>query len=350
MKARMNAVAVTGVRELTALEMEVPAPGPGGALIKVAYCGICGSDVPRYFDGGVHRFPQVLGHEFSGVVTAVGDNVTNTRVGERVAVAPLVPCHECDQCRAGRPSLCPRYSFVGSRQQGAMADYVCVPAENVVPVGDLPLKVAALVEPLTVALHAVERIELSAGDDAAVLGCGVIGLMTVISLRAKGARNITAVDINPWVLEMATRFGATHVVNSSITDPHQHFAKIGAPQVTIEAAGSVPTRVQALEVTAKNGSIVFAGTPTKELTLGVKTFEHILRKELHIRGSWMSYSAPFPGDEWSKAVELLQNASEDPAQIITHEYGLDQVADGLEAMRSGGARRLKVMFRVNGED
>lgn len=345
----MKAVAVTGIRELTTLDLTIPEPGPSEVLVRVAYCGICGSDVPRYFDGGVHSFPQVLGHEFSGTVEALGSDVTTTHVGARVAVAPLVPCQQCVQCRAGRPSLCPQYSFVGSRQQGAMADYVVVPAKNIVPVGDLPLNVAALVEPLTVALHAVNRVDVEPDYNAAVLGCGVIGLMTVLSLKARGVQNITAVDINPWVLDVARTFGATHVVDSSTSEAADHFAKIGAPDVTIEAAGSSATRAQALQLTAKNGSVVYTGTPTKDLTLDVKTFEQILRKELHIRGSWMSYSAPFPGGEWTTAVELLRDASEDPARIITHEYSLDQVSEGLETMRNGGAQRLKVMFRVHGE-
>lgn len=346
----MTAVAVTGKQQLSVTTTPVPDCGPGDALIRVAYCGICGSDVPRYFDGAVHAYPQVLGHEFSGVVEAVGDQVTNVRPGERVAVAPLVPCHDCDECRAGRPSLCPRYSFVGSRQQGALAEYVLVPAANAVPVGDLDLKVAALIEPLTVAIHAVERVGFSPGQDAAVLGGGVIGLMTVIALQDLGARHITVVDLNPWVLDMATRFGATHTVLAGAADADELFARIGAPTLTVETAGASATRKLALEIAAKNGAVVFVGTPTADLTLDPEAFENILRKELTIRGSWMSYSTPFPGAEWTKAPLLLAGALADPAAIITHEFGLGQVADGFAVMRSSQEQRLKVMFRVAGDE
>lgn len=342
----MHAVAVTGKQQLSVAPTAVPECGASDALIRVAYCGICGSDVPRYFDGAVHAFPQVLGHEFSGVVEAVGDTVTNVKPGDRVAVAPLVPCHTCTECRAGRPSLCPQYSFVGSRQQGALAEYVCVPAVNAVAVGDLSLKVAALVEPLTVAVHAVERVAFQPGQDAAVLGGGVIGLMTVIALRDKGARNITVIDINPWVLDMCKRFGATHTVDSSRADVAAHFAQIGAPALTVETAGAAATRKQSLEIATKGGAVVFVGTPTADLTLDPHTFEHILRKELTLRGSWMSYSAPFPGSEWSQAVRLLATAASDPEAIITHLFRLDEVAAGFAVMRSRQEHRLKVMFRV----
>jgi len=219
----MRAVVVTGKQQLSVTTTPVPACGPDQVLIKVSYCGICGSDVPRYFDGAVHAFPQVLGHEFSGVVHAVGSTVAHVTPGDRVAVAPLVPCHDCDECRAGSHSLCNRYSFIGSRQQGAMAEFVAVPAINVVPVGDLDLKIAALIEPLTVAIHAVDRVAFQAGTDAAVLGGGVIGLMSVITLRDRGARHITVVDINPWVLDMARRFGASHTVQAGTGDPIAHF-------------------------------------------------------------------------------------------------------------------------------
>ena len=347
--ARMRAVAVTGVQQLEELALDVPTCGAGEVLVHVGYVGICGSDVPRYFDGGVHAFPQVLGHEFSGVVAAVADGVSHVSPGDRVAVAPLVPCHACEQCLAGRPSLCPHYSFVGSRQQGAMAEYVSVPARNVVPVGDLDLRIAALIEPMTVALHGIGRVPFVPGVDAAVLGGGVIGLMSVIALRGLGAGSITVVDINPWVLEMARRFGATDTVDAANADVAAYFAA-KPPSLVIETAGAAITRRQAIQVAAKAGSVVFVGTPTTDVTLDPETFEHILRKELTLRGSWMSYSAPFPGEEWVQAPRLLAEAAEDPRLIVTHEFPLDEVAAGFAVMRSREAARLKVMFKVGEPD
>ncbi|MGJ3508684.1 galactitol-1-phosphate 5-dehydrogenase [Enemella sp. A6] len=345
----MTAVAVTGKEQFTIAETGLPAVGPTDVLVKVAYCGVCGSDIPRYFDGAVHQFPQVLGHEFSGIVETVGADVNTVRPGDRVAVAPLVPCHDCTQCDTGHPSLCGHYSFIGSRQQGALAEYVAAPARNVVPVGDLSLRSAALIEPLTVAIHGVDRARDVTGRDAVVLGGGVIGLMTLITLRARGARTISVVDINPWVLQMAEKFGATHTVNSLEVDPVEHCARIGAPHLTVETAGAVVTRQQALRLAGRAGEIVLVGTPTAELGLSVADYEQILRKELSIHGSWMSYSAPFPGPEWAEAIDLLRTSEHDPEALITHEFALDQAAEGFQVLRDPQAHRLKVMFRAGGE-
>lgn len=348
MTSSMHSMAVVGRQEIADTVSVIPTVGSDEVLVRVAYCGICGSDVPRFFDGAVHAFPQVLGHEFSGVVDVIGEAVSGIGVGERVTVAPLVPCHSCDQCAQGHLSLCPRYSFIGSRQSGALAEFVVVPAANVVPIGDLDLRVGALIEPLTVAIHAVDRGPDVRGLDVAVLGGGVIGLMSVIVLRDRGARSITVVDIDDWVLEMGLQFGATATVNSEREDVLGHFAEAGAPHVVIETAGAAQTRAQAIEITAKRGTAVYVGTPSRDLTLSPKQFEQILRKEITLTGSWMSYSAPFPGREWQEAPRLLASAATDPAAIITHEFSLTDIASGFSAMRDRSAHRLKVMFRVAG--
>lgn len=348
MSSQLKAVAVTGRQELTVTDID-PICGPDEVLVRVAYCGICGSDIPRYFDGAVHNIPQVLGHEFSGVVAEVGADVTTATVGDRVAVAPLVPCHDCSECRAGRPSLCPNYSFIGSRRQGALADLVAVPAVNLVPLGDLSLKVGALVEPLTVAIHGVERAEVIPGEPVAVLGGGVIGLLAVLTLRDKGAGPITVLDVDPRNLEVALKLGAAYAVNVLTDDVEAHFAANGAPVLTVETAGVPPTQRQALTITARRGTVVYVGTAHQDLTLGPKVFEHILRHELTVRGSWMSYSAPFPGHEWTDAVRILGSGLVDPEILITHEVPLPEAVRGFEAMRSRDEHRLKVMFRVGGE-
>lgn len=344
----MDAVAVVGVEQFSNEKVTVPAPGSGEILVKVAYCGICGSDIPRYFEGAVHAFPQVLGHEFSGTVEALGDGVEGLKVGQRVAVAPHIPCGCCEQCRAGNPTLCSDYSFIGSRSQGAMAGYVVAPAVNAVAVGELSLKAAALVEPLTVALHAVNQVEIDPQRPVAILGSGVIGLMTLISLRGRGVTDISVVDVNPWVLSVAQRLGARRIINASSEGVAAAFAS-EPPAVVLETAGAGPTIGQALEIVARTGSVVYVGKPTRPVELGGDTFEQILRKELTVRGSWLSYSSPFPGSEWSEAVSLLSDPTIDPDELVTHEFGLEEAAEGFVAMRQPGAHRLKVMFRVDGE-
>ncbi|RLP06681.1 galactitol-1-phosphate 5-dehydrogenase [Propionibacterium australiense] len=345
----MTSIAVTGVQNFSAVTCPVPAPGPGQALVKVAYCGICGSDVPRYFDGAVHAFPQILGHEFSGVVAAAGPGC-GTPVGTRVAVAPHIPCGQCGQCRDANPTLCEDYSFIGSREPGAMAQYVLAPSENLVPAGGLSLRSAALVEPLTVALHAVNQVDVRPGLRAVVLGSGVIGLMSVLSLRDRGVEDITVVDINPWVLDVARSMGACRTINPAAQDTAAVLSGEAAPGLVLETAGAAATIRQALQLAARRGRIVYVGKPTRPFETDIDTFEQILRKELTIKGSWLSYSSPFPGSEWTDAVRVLQNSPVSPEGIVTHEFGLGEAADGFEVMRGTGVRRLKVMFRVFGED
>ncbi len=345
----MLAVAVTGVEEFSYERVEIPVPAAGEALVKVAFCGICGSDIPRYFNGAVHSFPQVLGHEFSGTVVSIGSGVDPQWINTNVAVAPLVPCHNCEDCLSGHPSQCGRYSFIGSRQQGALAEYVLVPARNLVRLDHLPLKLGALVEPLTVALHGISMATTTAATHALILGSGVIGLMALIALKARNVGSITMVDINPWALDMANQLGSDYVLNSAVDDVHDHFSKHHKPTLVIETAGVVATRKQALELAGNNAEVVLIGTPGQELELSVSEYEYLLRKELHVQGSWMSYSSPFPGQEWREAPKLLAEMAEDVDKLVTHVFPLEEAAKGFSVLVSPGEQRLKVMFTTGGD-
>lgn len=341
---------VTGVAEMPFVEEPVSTPEPGEVTVAVAYCGICGSDFPRYFDGGVHSFPQTLGHEFSGVVTALGDGVEGVEVGQRVAVAPLVPCHDCEACRGGQFSLCPNYSFIGSRRQGALADYVNAPAANLVKLPDgMRLRDAALVEPLTVAIHGLERADYDDVERVAVFGAGVIGLLTVQTLKARGVKHVTAIDVQPDKLELAKVLGADEVVLGQ--DVATHFAdKASAPQVCLETAGHPATQVQAVDIAARGGQVVYIGTCTRPVSFEAEQFEKILRGELTVTGSWMSYSAPFPGHEWTQAAELLSSGAIDADKLISKEFGLETGAAAFNAVREGKGALLKVLYAVGGEE
>lgn len=347
MDKNMTSVAVTGVAEFTTCRTPIPQVTADTVLIQVAYCGICGSDIPRYFSGGVHSFPQVLGHEFSGVVAAIGENVTNIKQGDHVTVAPLVPCHECEQCRSGNPSLCPEYSFIGSRQPGAFAEFVLVPAANVVAVTNLDLEIAALVEPMTVALHALNKATVEHHHPIAILGSGVIGLLTLIAARNRGFSNITVTDIDTHALDIATQFGATAVINPLKTDVTAYFSDHGYAHLVLETAGAASSRNQALSIAAKNGTVVFIGTPTTDWVQNPVTFEQILRKELTLKGSWMSYSSPFPGSEWTEAIEILSALGPQAHEIISHVFDLSEAATGFAVIDNTKIHRLKIMFRVN---
>lgn len=345
----MKALAVTDTRTMDLVPLDRPEPGPGEALVRVAYCGICGSDFPRYFDGAVHSFPQTLGHEFSGTVETVGAGVETASPGDRVAVAPLVPCGQCPSCQAGAPALCNQYSFVGSRQQGGLAEYVVVPARNLVQLPDgVSLRDAALVEPLTIALHGISRVNLQPGARVAVFGAGVIGLLTVMALKALGAGHVTAIDIQEDKLVLARELGADATVLALGTGIEDHFATEAAPEVCLETAGHPSTQTAAVQHCAKGGSVVFIGTSTRTVSFEPEVFERILRGELTITGSWMSYSAPFPGAEWTTAVRLLAEGSVSVEPLVSRVYSLEDGAQAFEDIRDARGQLLKVLYAPGG--
>ena len=176
----MKAAVVVANEDVQYLEIPEPEVKPGYVKIKVRYSGICGSDIPRVLHNGVHFYPIVLGHEFSGDVVEIGEGVTKVKVGDRVSGAPLVPCMKCEDCQKGNYSLCKHYSFIGSREQGSNADYVVVPEQNAVPFdASVPYEQGAMFEPSTVALHGLLQNDYQGGECVAILGGGTIGMFTM---------------------------------------------------------------------------------------------------------------------------------------------------------------------------
>ena len=176
----MKAAVVVANEDVQYQEVEEPKVTKGTVKIKVRYSGICGSDIPRVLNHGVHFYPIVLGHEFSGDVVEVGEGVTKVKVGDRVSGAPLLPCMKCDDCQKGNFSLCKHYSFIGSRQQGSNADYVVVPEQNAVPFDKtVPYEQGAMFEPATVAIHGVFQNDYHGGEYVAILGGGTVGILCI---------------------------------------------------------------------------------------------------------------------------------------------------------------------------
>lgn len=343
----MKALSVTDTEKLELIDIDAPEVKKGKVLVKVSYTGICGSDIPRYYDGAVHSFPQILGHEFSGVVEETGKSVDKVKRGNKVSIAPIVPCGECEYCQKGEPAMCTNYSFIGSRENGAMAEYVLVPEENCVVVPEsLSIKEAALLEPLSVAIHGVDRVNVHAGATVMVLGTGTIGLMTILTLKAKGAGKIIAVDLNENKLSIAEECGATDIVNPSNIALEEYFNTHENPEIVYETAGSHVTQVQAIEFVKKRGKVVYIGTSTREITLNEKIFEKILRGELNITGSWMSYSEPFPGYEWRAGIRYMDSGQIDIKPLITGIYSLEDKELPFDKMTDKDSDQVKLLYEI----
>ena len=212
----MKAAVVCANEDVRYMDYEEPTPGPGEVKVKVKASGICGSDIPRVLNHGVHFYPIVLGHEFAGDVVEIGEGVTKVKVGDHVSGAPLKPCMKCDDCQNGNFSLCKHYSFIGSREQGSNADYVVIPEQNaVVYDASIPYEQAAMFEPATVALHGVYQNDYQGGQYVAILGGGTVGMFTMQWTKIFGSKKVVVFDISEARLELAKRLGADEVINTT---------------------------------------------------------------------------------------------------------------------------------------
>ena len=283
-------------------EIPTPLPKSNEVRIKVKYTGICGSDIPRVNGNACHFFPNILGHEFSGIVDTVGNEVQNVVPGDHVAGVPLVPCMECDDCKSGNYSLCKHYSFIGSRRQGSFAEYVNVPAQNVFKFdNDVSFLKGALFEPSSVALHALYCADYQPGKSTLVLGCGTIGLFAIQWARILGATQIAAVNRSKGKLPLAKKMGAAVTVSTSDEDYYEQLMDYTAGKgydYILDCTGNVSSMKESFRLAANKAHICMVGTPKEPISFSVQEWEQMNRKEFLLTGSWMSYSFPFPGKEW----------------------------------------------------
>ena len=306
-----------------------PEVKPGTVKIRVQASGICGSDIPRVLYNGAHYYPNVLGHEFAGDIVEIGEGVTGLNKNDTVSGVPLLPCFSCPNCDKGNHALCKHYSFIGSREQGSFAEYVVIPARNAVKYDSkIPYNQAVMFEPSTVALHGLFCVDFQGGEDVAVLGGGTIGLFTMQWAKIFGARRVTVFDIEDGRLDLAKRLGADKTVNTKKNNPD------GAYGYVFETAGSPITMRQSFELADNKAWVCFIGTPHENLTFSPRQWENMNRKEFSLTGSWMSYSAPFPGREWELTAHYFATGQLrfDPG-LIYRTFPLSQAAKAFELFR-----------------
>lgn len=344
----MKAGVVHAREDIRYEEIKKPQPGKGQVLIKVKYTGICGSDVPRVNGDACHFFPNVLGHEFSGTVAEIGEGVTALKKGDRVAGVPLVPCMECEDCRRGDYSLCKHYSFIGSREFGSFAEYVVVPEKNAVPFEDsVSFEQGAFFEPATVALHGLKRVPYEGGKTVAVLGGGTIGMFVMQWAKIFGAAKTVVFDIADERLALGKRLGATAGINTKEADFMEKalaLTKGRGFDYVFETAGNTVTMKMAFELAANKAHLCFVGTPTKELSFTVREWENMNRKEFTLTGSWMSYSAPFPGKEWELAAHYFKTGElKFDESFIFRKFPLSRIGEAFELYKTPGTVKGKIL-------
>lgn len=345
----MKAGIVFAANDIRYADAEKPPVTDGTVRVNVKACGICGSDIPRALSGSAHSYPIILGHEFSGIVDEVGGGVSNVSPGDHVCGIPLIPCMDCPDCKAGNFSLCKHYSFIGSRVPGAMAEYVTVPAANVLKIDDsIVFEDAALFEPCTVAIHGLFQAGFKPGGKVAILGGGTIGLFTLQWAKLLGAESVTVIGRGKARLELSRQFGADRLI--SILD-EGHMDEINSVtggrgfDYVFETAGSVSAMKMAFEIAANKSTVCYIGTPKDDLVFSPRLFENLNRKEMYLTGSWMSYSAPFPGREWTMTADSFMSGDiRVIPEMVYKKYPLGQIAAAFDEFRTPGKVKGKILI------
>lgn len=268
MNGKMNVAIMTGPREMEWTTKDIPQPKSGELLIKLEYVGVCGSDLHFYELGRLGNWvpngPLVLGHEPGGVVTEIGEGVEGFAVGDRVAIEPGVPCGACDMCKKGNYNLCYHMSFMAipEERDGVFSDYCAHPANMCYKLPDnVSTLEGALIEPLAVGFHAADIGEAKIGQSAIVLGCGCIGLVTIMVLKARGIHEIYAVDVIEKRLEKAKEVGAKRVFNGKEENIEEFIKTLpgGGVDLVFETAGTEFTTRQSAKLIKNGGRVVLVG-------------------------------------------------------------------------------------------
>ena len=320
------------------IDMVEPQMGDGDVLLKMRYVGFCGSDLNTFRGGNpMVKMPVVPGHEVGAEIVSVGKNVPDLlKPGMIVTVNPYTNCGKCASCRNGRVNACEHNETLGVQRWGAMRELLVLPWEKVIPAESLDPRTCALIEPMSVGFHAVNRAQVTDIDVVMVIGCGMVGMGAVVRAALRGA-TVIAADIDDEKLALAKEMGATYAVNTLQEDVHARLQKLTGgfgPDVVIEAVGSVPTYQMAINEVAFTGRVVCIGYAKSEVSFQTKYF---VQKELDIRGSRNAQPSDFRA-----VIHYLQRGTCPVDRLISGDVAPEQA---LEAMQQWAENPGKV-FRI----
>ncbi|MGC9520815.1 MAG: zinc-dependent alcohol dehydrogenase family protein [Anaerolineae bacterium] len=308
-----------------------PEPGPGEVLVKVAACGICGTDVHIFRGEYMGDYPITPGHEFSGEVVEVGGGVRRIAVGDRVAVEPNIACGNCYNCLNNRQNFCLNWQAIGVTRPGGMAEYVVAPEEAVFDISTLSYEEAAFVEPLSCVVHGIERAQIRLGDRIAILGAGPIGLLLLQVALRRGTVDVTMLERQQARGELAKALGAGRWVRDLDELPE------GVYDVVIDATGAVPVMARTLSLARKGGTILLFGVPPRGAELELDAFT-IFEKGLTLRSSYTSRRNSY------QAIALLQSGHVQVADLVSHRLPLERFEEGVELIEQGLEHVAKVLM------
>jgi L-iditol 2-dehydrogenase len=326
-------------------EMPRPVPGPGEVLVRIAACGICGSDVHGYDGSSGRRIPPlVMGHEAAGTVAGTGDGVRQFNAGDRVTFDSTVYCGECEYCQVGDVNLCDNRQVVGVscgdyRRHGAFAEYVVVPERIVYRLPDeLGFTEAAMLEATSVALHAVRVAELKGGETAFVIGAGMIGLLTLQAAHALGCSRVFVADLDATRLRLAREMGADQTIDVSGAAMLAELLRLSGGKgvdVVFEAVGREQTVTAAIDSARKGGTVVLIGNITPEVKLPL---QKVVSRQIRLQGTAAS------SGEYPEAIELMRTGAIRVKPLITAVVPLEEGPQWFERLHKGEPNLMKVVL------
>jgi L-iditol 2-dehydrogenase len=341
----MKALLLSAYRKLEVTDLPRPVPGPGEVVVQVAACGICGSDVHGYDGTSGRRIPPiVMGHEAAGTIAEVGAGVTSFQPGDRVTFDSTVYCGECDYCRSGQVNLCDHRQVVGVscgdyRRAGAFAEYVVIPQRILYRLPDaLTFPEAAMLEAVSVALHAVRLSELKGGETALVIGAGMIGLLTLQAARVGGASRVIVADIDATRLKMAKDMGADEVLHLSGAELVAEVMRLTSDKgvdVALEAVGRNETISAAIDCVRKGGTVTLIGNISPEVTLPL---QKVVTRQIRLQGTAAS------AGEYPQAIEWMTSGKIRVEPLITAVAPLTDGPQWFERLYSREPNLMKVVL------
>jgi len=341
----MKALLLKDYKELEVTEFPVPEIGPDDILVQVRACGICGSDIHGYDGSSGRRIPPlVMGHEAAGVVSAVGSGVTEFSEGDRVTFDSTVSCGHCWFCRRGQINLCDNRMVLGVscgeyRRHGAFAEYVAVPKHICYRLPqDLKFEHAAMIEAVSVAVHAANRTPVTLGDTAVVVGSGMIGLLALQAIRLAGASKVIAVDLDQGRLDTALELGADVGLKADAVDVPEEVRRLTGGRgadVVLEVVGATPTIATAVDSTRKGGAITLVGNLAPHVDIPLQS---IVTRELTVGGTCAS------NGEYPQCIDLLERRAIRVDPLITARAPLEHGPDWFARLYGGEAGAMKVIL------
>jgi len=345
----MKSLLLSEYNHLDVVDMPVPAVGPDDVLVQVAACGICGSDVHGYDGSSGRRIPPiVMGHEAAGTVSAVGERVKDLSPGDRVTFDSTVYCGECEYCAKGEVNLCNNRQVIGVsctdyRRAGAFAEFIAVPWRIVYSLPDgISFAEAAMLEAVSVALHAVQVSAVPVGESALVVGAGMIGLLTLQAAKAAGCSRVLIADVDETRLNLAKHVGAEEVLHASgaelVAEIMRRTDGKGVDLV-LEAVGRNETVAAAVDCVRKGGTVTLIGNIMPEVTLPL---QKVVSRQLRLQGSCAS------AGEYPEAIELIAGGKIQVKPLITAVASLDEAPRWFERLHSREPNLMKVVVTPSG--